>query len=68
MRSERYAKSLVMIDRCTCGVWLDGGELEKIQRYRELRLADLLAQRNDAERAEVERTFARMYFDLGQRV
>lgn len=66
MQEERYAESLVTIDRCACGVWLDGGELDKIQTYRRSKLDDLVRQNPEADRATLERAFARIYFEVGK--
>jgi len=78
MGRERYAGSEVEIDRCTCGVWLDRGELEKISLYRARCLEQLGNAPGAAEDDQepgvdlsfspevLERSFARIYFDLGR--
>lgn len=66
MQEERYAESLVTIDRCKCGVWLDGGELDKIQTYRRRKLDELVKQNPDADRETLEQAFARIYFEVGR--
>ena len=60
---ENFAKSSVEIDRCKCGVWLDAGELEKIQSYRRARMKELGNRTFRVNPAELERLYARMYFD-----
>ena len=78
MGREHYAKSEVEIDRCTCGVWLDKGELEKITIYRSECLEQLVimgkTQDGVAESGldlafapdVLEQSFARIYFNLGR--
>lgn len=67
MQQERYAESAVTIDRCACGVFLDGGEVEKIQRYRKTKLDAIMKRNPDADRDELEKAFARIYFEVGKR-
>ena len=78
MRREHYASSLVEIDRCDCGVWLDTGELEKIVAYRTRCLERLSAGSEDESQGVesgldftfspdvLERSFAKLYFRLGR--
>ncbi len=67
MGQERFAHSQVQIDRCGCGVWLDKGELEKIQAWRTSTLSDLQRRYgpNGYPPEELERAFSRVYFDVG---
>jgi Zn-finger nucleic acid-binding protein len=67
MGRERFAHSHVHIDRCGCGMWLDDGELEKIQAWRAGALTDFLKKHGASgfPPEEVERAFARVYFDVG---
>jgi len=74
MQREHYANSGVEIDRCTCGVWLDKGELEKIAVYR-ARCVETLSKSAEGSADEgdfafapdeLERSFARLYFRLGR--
>lgn len=78
MGREHYAKSEVVIDRCTCGVWLDEGELEKITIYRSECLEQLASMGQTEDGTEesgldlafspdvLEQSFARIYFNLGR--
>lgn len=65
MARERFSKSGVEIDRCGCGVWLDKGELEKIQAHRKRALEELARQGDDYPPLMLERAMARFFFDLG---
>lgn len=61
---ERYSSSSVEIDRCACGVWLDRGELDKILAHRQSKMDSVGMRLSNAERAELERKYARQYLDL----
>lgn len=64
MERRIYARSKVEIDRCGCGVWLDGGEAEKIRAWRRKRLDEIADRFGSCDPMLIERTFSRAYFDI----